>query len=965
MNDIAKRKKAQKLGTRSIGDISPSKSSRESESIVRLTIKGIKYGKKKIDGAQVTTIQNGEKLSTDIPFEEPIKYTFKKIEDHMSFKFALTKDEDLLGFIYLEIPNKLKTMKEFKLDDWFPVKQVETDAFEDIKLNNLMAKVVIEYNSIRKFEINQVFKTNLPEKEVHEKNFLNLKEKLKLINEAVENYDNEGFKHLDNFQKKLNEKRSEMKKKERQKNKIKGGEKGPTQLSADKDHFYAEKLGQTRNVKKMGPAPTKVTQIENEYEEKLIRELTFTKKALLDANQKIDKLKKGTLTVDNDEYKGRLDKMKDSMMKERAELAVKAKEQNNILQHERNKIKKEAEKKRKALRSEKDDLNKFRRKFEAKLETLESREETIATLNEEISQRISELEENESVFKDKEIQFWNEKKDLRTRNEELEETKEKLLAERQRINEEIEQCNFIRGDTKIREQQLGSKEEFLRDAQRKLEEEDRDNTRDNINKQQVTNDERRKITEEYNKIEEAKKDLARRLNEYTEERKKTKQEDLRLLNEKARLQKEIRDFNEWKSVMEENNKTNTENLEKEYNYVADQLLVLDGNQKGLEAIRDDLEKYDKYLTEQHRLTLSQQKRFEILRRQFFEKLQTSHFDIDELRVYAVQFKSEFKNLQKEADTNIKLNREIEKGKMNIQFSVDQVTESLGKDRLDERKDENIRRKTTINKKEGSALMKEAKAIEDVYKLKQDADEIIEEMFKASILKVVQKDEEAKDAEIERLTKMIKDLEDNLDKERKEMKQAKLQHFLKQNTSKVLNVEHKVETKIEETKVEVRQEVNVHANDEEDQKAQQFANRGNTGRYSRTSMASMVTLKAPERLEELRDDVIVLCDASIDYIKEKAGDAADDPKHLKRIDYIEKSKRAVSNIFKVLNVLHNGKKEVNNKRLGVFVAEQEMFDHEMLKHKYEAKIKDLVDYIKRIRDNSEFFNPTADNDIVLN
>ncbi len=215
--------------------------------------------------------------------------------------------------------------------------------------------------------------------------------------------------------------------------------------------------------------------------------------------------------------------------------------------------------------------------------------------------------------------------------------------------------------------------------------------------------------------------------------------------------------------------------------------------------------------------------------------------------------------------------------------------------------------------------------------------------------------------------MIKDLEDNLDRERKEMKQAKLNHFLRQNTSKVINMEKKIETKIEEVKVtEVRQEVVVQATNEDDQRAQQFANRGAVGgRYSRSSMVSMQTLKEPERLQELKDDVIVLCDASIDYINEKAGQNTNDPRYLKRIDYITKSKRAVSNIFKVLNVLHNGKKEVNNKRLGVFVAEQEMFDHEMLKLKYEAKIKDLVDYIKRIRDNTEFFNPTADNDIVLN
>ena len=42
----------------------------------------------------------------------------------MIFKFALTNDKDLIGFIYLEIPPRFKVIKGFEIDDWFPIKNI-------------------------------------------------------------------------------------------------------------------------------------------------------------------------------------------------------------------------------------------------------------------------------------------------------------------------------------------------------------------------------------------------------------------------------------------------------------------------------------------------------------------------------------------------------------------------------------------------------------------------------------------------------------------------------------------------------------------------------------------------------------------------------------------------------------------------------------------------------------------------
>lgn len=40
----------------------------------------------------------------------------------MIFKYAILGKGDLLGFLYIEIPERYKKIKKFKIDDWFPIK---------------------------------------------------------------------------------------------------------------------------------------------------------------------------------------------------------------------------------------------------------------------------------------------------------------------------------------------------------------------------------------------------------------------------------------------------------------------------------------------------------------------------------------------------------------------------------------------------------------------------------------------------------------------------------------------------------------------------------------------------------------------------------------------------------------------------------------------------------------------------
>lgn len=93
--------------------------------------------------------------------------------------------------------------------------------------------------------------------------------------------------------------------------------------------------------------------------------------------------------------------------------------------------------------------------------------------------------------------------------------------------------------------------------------------------------------------------------------------------------------------------------------------------------------------------------------------------------------------------------------------------------------------------------------------------------------------------------------------------------------------------------------------------------------------------------------------------------AEDPEKIKtRIEYLHKARTITENIFKFLNLIHNSKKDFDNKRLRNLGALIEDWDLEAMKEKYDQKIKQLVDYIKKIRDNNDFFNFDVDNNILV-
>jgi hypothetical protein len=96
----------------------------DKECKVTVQILDVKLGDSDVHLPQVTTIYNDKKINLKVPLKKPLAYEFATINDPMVFKYALTNSNDLLGFLYLEIPPKFRVIKSFEIDDWFPIKAV-------------------------------------------------------------------------------------------------------------------------------------------------------------------------------------------------------------------------------------------------------------------------------------------------------------------------------------------------------------------------------------------------------------------------------------------------------------------------------------------------------------------------------------------------------------------------------------------------------------------------------------------------------------------------------------------------------------------------------------------------------------------------------------------------------------------------------------------------------------------------
>lgn len=300
----------------------------------------------------LVTVVGDKKVTKKVPLKEKLEYNFRKIEDDMIFKMALTAGGDLVGFIYLEIPHKFKSMREFIIEDQFPVKQLETDPNPE-KGAFFTAKIKIEYKATRKLDVYQIQTGKLPAKTTNEQLSKSLKERLKEIHEQIDHQHDEGFKFLHNFEMTLLKKKEEAKEREKKKIPVPKIPQKQVDLNRHKNDFYQDgSATRGEKEKSSGDKTVAVLDLGNDKTvgfEALVEELTHTRKEYVTTSQKIKLLEDDRYRVDNDALKKKLEAKIADLMRDKREIGLKLSEQGTTFEIERKKLAKETADKKQRL----------------------------------------------------------------------------------------------------------------------------------------------------------------------------------------------------------------------------------------------------------------------------------------------------------------------------------------------------------------------------------------------------------------------------------------------------------------------------------------------------------------------------------------------------------------------------------------------------------------------------------------
>ncbi len=939
---------------------------------VQLIIKSVKYGNKSIESPEVTTLYNKEKTVFGVPFEQSLEYRFEKVEDSMIFKFAITSSGDLLGFLYLEIPQKFKGIKEFKLDDWFPIKKLETED-EKLKEENFMARVIFQYKATRKMISNDLFKTKTGKLKMQEELAKTMKIKLQSINNAIGQYNEEGFKHLDDFEKRMLQKRIKMRAFKVDQNKGKKMAKlyqTEKPLNKEKQIFYRTRrvLAETEdikrgeiNVKDMFKYGKKGGKVEsNQFNDKLIKELSYARKELIETKQKLQGLEEGHLSVDNIQLKKKLEQLKTDLLKDKGILAIKLKEQNFINESERKKMHIEFENERDNLEDLQNESRSLILEYKGRLKYFEEKDKELEEKAQNLRGKENNLDKRNLKLGKREDNLKNEKKILNEMNEEVEELKERIMLERRKVFEESENFNFEKGDLDLKTQQVKTQEDFLIKEKSRLEKEEIKLKKQVQKEKDHLKGQRDLLELEYKSLKETKDDYEKRMADLREEKKNLKIERVRLWREKANNQQEVKEFMEWKKIVETENKELQKEIDKDYEFVNDQLSLIEQNKYELDYLQENLENFEKYLEDQHRLVNEQQKRFNIMQAKFFEKLNNSDFDLKELKEYGAQIGIDIEQAEQELQGNRKLQEKLKDEKIKFKKNLEIINNDSPQFNIKVRKSTiNNRRQSRISRMSMNSNVI-ANNLEKQLKIRQEANDIIETIFSNVCLENAKNQERNKSEQIEELRKEVIDLKLTLEDEKAKIKKLKLSHFITSKTKQdIIEIPPVKEKPLSFSQVETEKKAVTII--EPSEQRTQFAQKN---RKQKQSMGSLDTLKEPAKLSELKQDVMDICDITIEFLRDNLASAKNQERIQERMKFLEKSKKVLKNIFKILNLIHNAKKDFDNGIIKSLNVLNEDFDFEVMKEKYEAKIKSLVSYIRKIRENNDFFNFNVDNNILL-
>ena len=933
--------------------IIPNEQPNTSEANVSVDIKDIRFSQNSVNAPEVTAIVNGSKVVATVPFKEPLNYQFKRIEDEMVFKFAVTSSGDLLGFIYLEIPQKFKSSKNFTLDDWFPVKHLQSEENDKLIKENFVARIVLRYTGQRKLEDSKAPAPKAPKAKMMEDLVKNMKQKINELHNDLAEFDGDGeFRHLKGFEKKVLKKKVNLNSKGQDPKKpVKQAPPENKNMNPQQEVFYRTKqaLGDTMEVKVQALNPgqfydktinfTKHSKDANpdcNKCENLTKELTFSHKELVNANQRITGLEQGKLVVDNDKLKREMEKLASELNKDRKEINIRLKDSSTLLEQETLKVRKYYETETKKATSSQTEAKSYIQEMSQKLKEIERREAEQAEKEEEMDKIEHKISEKEQKLTE-DAHYLNEQSQWIDEQEtEIMEMKTRMMIERQRVCEETNHLQFLKGDTELCTKQMATLDTFLSEEKENFrlfvdkKNSEVDKMKEDISKQHEEHD---KIVEEFNqektKFEARNKDLLESINKH-------KTELTKFIRDKNEFEEHTKDFTKDKSSIDKNRDDDLLEINKDYEYLELKTKELNEKRQEFEELNKKLTEFELSLQNQNRLQQEQAQKFKIQQQQFFKKINDTNYDMKELKKLTDELGSTITKDEEEQDENTKKEREIQKGRSVVKKTIDNMNDVpvVNEENKEQTSSAIIRRYTKKRTNDG-----ETNVAENKIQIQQDAFKLTEKVFAEAVLKVYQKHNEQKEELIDNLKGSVIKLESKLIDMHKQIKNSKLNFFTSKSPI------------IEKAKIIANPFADPDLNGSDD-KHEEFKNENELNEESAEPPV--------DRLADLQESVEDVCDAIIQLIGEISGKQST-PKVKERIQYLLETRKVFQVIFSIIKDVNSKTKEFSNTEQ--YSIQYENFDLQNLKSVLENKLRSIIGFISKVRENSDFFNMNIDSEII--
>lgn len=995
---------------------------------VKLTIdiKDFKFGNKRVAAAEVITIYKGNKTAVPVPFQKPLDFKFMKVEDEMVFKFAVTGSGDLLGFIYVEIPQKFRTVRDFKLDDWFPVKQIKPEEDDEIvRVQNFVARIVITYKARRKIELTDMFKGNVPKAKQFQMMATNLKQRINSINNDMSNFNEEGFKYLHDFEKRILHKRLALHKRNlspvRHKN-LKAKEFHNQQRQV---HIKGKNVVKRHNY--VVSARTRASDFYNKeggkYKlkrgantqkaiDELLKELTLAKKELAERNSEMKSLEEQQMTPDNRDLKRRIEQMKDDLQKDKSDLTKALHIQTKELENKRKANKEEHGNEMddcRALKQKMQDVvDQYKKKYKD-MQKLEAKINRDKDFNEDLADAVRAKELRNEKERERLDQ---EQEGINQLEEELDNLKAKMMMERHKIYKKSQNFGDERGEISLKERQLKTQQEFLRNQREDFETE-KEKAYKEIAQAAREIDELKKLSGlDKTELDSLEKEFQERLAEVEEGMKKNKMEGVRIWREKNKLEGEVKDFLKLKKIADEEKGLNQRALEEDYDFIEGQITEMKNRKKDLDELKENLEAFEVDLGEKEEQLKDDIKDFDNNKASFFSAIEKSSFRPSELEKIARDHGID-PDIAKKAAANQRAEyRAMEAKKQAVRASVMGLQQGdIDRNRITLRRQTTTeRRETMVNRM--SMTANDLGGMGEDFGNKSDIKKFIDGMFNQACADFINSGKKSLNAKYKEVEEKMHEIEKKLADTKLDLAKSKMAFFIKGIMSVIENDrqrkeeakrqrEKEEEEELRRKQAEAREKERIAA-----EKAMEAMNRRQKAQFEadrkrkleeqrRRDQAALKKKRreAKERAEreaqkskknlgglfgqmaakdptpaELKNDLLQVCDATIMKLEGEL-ETLEHPVEIQtvkeRLEFLKSGKKCIDNVFGIALFMDENKGRINDKYLREMEKTNPDFDFESVRRRYERKIIALVEYIKQIRSNYNFFNHNVDRNILIN